>query len=133
MLDKEFIRIEEAAKYADDYVLRHVKAITNIKPKQALRHSSPSHKDKLLTNTTGHRKKGEVGSTHCSSVIKPALFCGKSGYKAYFCWNKLLQNDKPKAVLTASKIAEAEGEPSQTDKQVALILPPGVLYYPKGD
>ncbi len=126
LLDKEFVLIEEAAKYADGYVLRHARANTDIKPKQDTKPTTHSHSGKQLPNTTVHHRKGEEGSTQASSVNKHICsFCGKSGHQAYFCWRKLRQSDKPKAVMTATMNAEAEKVQPPTDKSVALVSPPG--------
>ncbi|KAG7156019.1 hypothetical protein Hamer_G012176, partial [Homarus americanus] len=107
-LDREFSTIEEAAKHADGYVLRHGRTNKDVIPPQVQRTFNPSLHRARQGNTNNSNfvrdrrswtRSPPNGASKFSTY--PCSHCGKPGHKAEDCWTRLqLNTGKPAMIVT---------------------------------
>ncbi|KAG7155716.1 hypothetical protein Hamer_G031210, partial [Homarus americanus] len=116
-LDREFSTIEEAAKHADGYVLRHGRTNKDVIPPQVQRTFNPSLHRARQGNTNNSnfvrdRRSWTRSPPHGASKFStyPCSHCGKPGHRAEFCWTRLqLNTGKPAMIVTEETYTPSVG------------------------
>ncbi|KAG7170748.1 hypothetical protein Hamer_G031326, partial [Homarus americanus] len=138
-LDREFSTIEEAAKHADGYVLRHGRTNKDVIPPQVQRTFNPSLHRARQGNTNNSNfvrdrrswtRSPPNGASKFSTY--PCSHCGKPGHKAEDCWTRLqLNTGKPAMIVTEetnTSPVEVMADLSKADSMpIGLVFTKGVV------
>lgn len=111
LVDKECDTIEEAAKQADCYSLRHGKRIndnsngnnpSHFQQQSPQRTTSPHFKSKdVKSHNVGTAPSKPSFTKSPSSSKRTCTFCGKDGHIATYCYRRLKAFEKPRPVMCA--------------------------------
>ncbi|KAG7160454.1 hypothetical protein Hamer_G001711, partial [Homarus americanus] len=132
-LVKEFSTIEEAAKHADEFVLRHGRTNKDVMPPQVQRTFNPSLHRARQGNTNNSNfvrdrrswtRSPPNGASKFSTYA--CSYCGKPGHKAEFCWTRLQPSTgKPAMIITEETNTSPVGVMAGLSK--ADSMPIGVI------
>ncbi|KAG7154586.1 hypothetical protein Hamer_G028601, partial [Homarus americanus] len=130
LLDREFSTIEEAAKHADGYVLRHGRTNKDVMPPQVQRTFNPSstERDKGILTIVILRSWTRSPPNRASKFSTyPCSYCGKPGHKAEVCWTRLqLNTGKPAMIVTEETSTSPVGVMADLSK--ADSMPIGLVF-----
>ncbi|KAG7176798.1 hypothetical protein Hamer_G029561 [Homarus americanus] len=134
LLDREFSTIEEAAKHADGYVLRHGRTNKDVMSPQVQRTFNPSlhrarHGNINNSNFVHDRRSWTRSPPNRASKFStyPCSYCGKPGHKAEVCWTRLqLNTGKPAMIVTEETSTSPVGVMADLSK--ADSMPIGLVF-----
>ncbi|KAG7153817.1 hypothetical protein Hamer_G029600, partial [Homarus americanus] len=134
LLDREFSTIEETAKHADGYVLRHGRTNKDVMPPQVQRTFNPSlHRARQgninNSNFVHDRRSWTRSPPNRASKFStyPCSYCGKPGHKAEVCWTRLqLNTGKPAIIVTEETSTSPVGVMADLSK--ADSMPTGLVF-----
>ncbi|KAG7175938.1 hypothetical protein Hamer_G031682, partial [Homarus americanus] len=133
-IHREFSTIEEAAKHADGYVLRHGRTNKDVMPPQVQRTFNPSlHRARQgninNSNFVHDRRSWTRSPPNRASKFStyPCSYCGKPGHKAEVCWTRLqLNTGKPAMIVTEETSTSPVGVMADLSK--ADSMPIGLVF-----
>ncbi|KAG7171987.1 hypothetical protein Hamer_G000949 [Homarus americanus] len=142
LLDRKFSTIEEAAKHADGFVLRHGRTNNDVMPPQVQRTFNPSlHRARQGNTNNGNFVRNSFVRDRRSWTRSPpngaskfstytCSFCGKPGHKVEFCCTRLQPNTgKPAMIVTAeantSPVGGMAGMSKADSMPIALVSTKG--------